>query len=102
MALFLQHWQQSLNAIAPKTLITRLSEQDAPVTRAEILALREAIQTQQTTVQSKLVDQLIARSVINMHKADFLEHFNQFTARLDAYYRNTRFDDSRQLGDCRA
>ena len=97
MALVLQHWQQSHIAIAPKTLIIRLPDDDTPVTRAEFLALRDALQAQQSTVQSKLVDQQIARSVINMQKAVLLGHFNQFNARLDAYYRNTRFYDSRPL-----
>ena len=97
MDLFLQHWQQSLTAIAPATLIVRLPDQDTPVSRAEFLALRNSIQTQQSTVQSKQVDQQIARSVINMQKAVLLAHLNQFTARLDAYYRNTRFYDSRPL-----
>ena len=97
MALFLQHWKQSLDAIAPKVLIVRVPEDNAPVSRANFLSLRKSLLVQENVVQSRQTDQQIARSVINLQKAGLLDRFNQFNARLDAYYRNTRFYDSRPL-----
>ncbi len=89
---FLAHWAQCNAAQPPHPpLLVRLPAENVAVARAQLLALREALQVQQITVQSRLTDQGIARGVINLKKTELLEQFNQFTARLDSSYRNTSY-----------
>ena len=93
---FLAHWAQCNAALPPQSpLQPRLPENNTTVTRAQLLALRTQLQNQQITVQSRLTDQGIARGVINLQKEALLEKFNQFNARLDAFYRKTRFYELR-------
>ena len=93
---FLAHWAQCNAALPPQSpFVIRLPESDSTVKRPELLALRDTLQARQITVQSRLTDQGIARAVINLQKAALLEQFNQFTARLDGFYRNSRFYEMR-------
>ena len=93
---FLAHWSQCNAAQPPHPpLLIRLPAENVTVARAQLLALRDALQAQQITVQSRLTDQGIARGVINLKKTELLEQFNQFTTRLDASYRNTSFYEMR-------
>ena len=95
---FLTHWAQCNAALPPQSpLLPRLADGNTTVSRAQLLALRTQLQTQQNTVQSRLVDQGIARGGINLQKALLLELFSQFTARLDGFYQNTRFYEMRPL-----
>jgi hypothetical protein len=88
---FLAHWQQCNTALAPATpLLVRLPE-DVTVTRAQFDARRQALENQQTVVQSKLTDLQLARGTILLQKTALLERFTQFTTALDAYWQNTNF-----------
>ncbi len=68
---------------------------NSTVTRAQFLALRDALQAQQDVVQFKLTDLQLVRGSILLQKTDLLERFHQFTTRLDGYYQNTNFHAAR-------
>ena len=88
----LAHWQQCNAALPPGTpLLVRLRESNTTVARAQLLAKRDALQTQQNVVQSKLTDLQLTRGTILLEKTELLAIFNQFTTRLDASYQGTNF-----------
>jgi hypothetical protein len=89
---FLAHWNQCNSALPPtKPLLVRLPLTDTTVARADFLAQREALVTQQGVVQSRLQDLQLARGTILLQKTALLERFNQFITALEAYYQNTKF-----------
>lgn len=57
----------------------------------QLVTQRDALHAQQGVVQACLTDQQVARGAIELQKANLLAWFNQFLARLDAYYQNTDF-----------
>ena len=91
---FLAHWLQCNQALAPQPFLVRLPD-NSPVTRAQFVTTRDALQNQQGVVQGCLTDQQLARGTINLQKVVLLERFNQFLARLDGYYINTNFMEAR-------
>ena len=56
-----------------------------------MLGKRDALQTQQNLVQSKLTDLQLTRGTILLQKTELLACLNQFTTRLDASYQGTNF-----------
>lgn len=89
---FLSHWTSCNAALPPAApYLVRLPETNITVPRTNLLNLRDLLTTQQATVQACLTDQDLARSAIHRQKAELLVWFNQFLARLDAYYQNTDF-----------
>ena len=88
---FLAHWAQCNTALPPATPLVVPLPGNVTVARTQLLNLRDALQAQQAVVQAKLTAQGLVRGTIELQKAALLESFNQFTAKLDGYYRNTNF-----------
>ena len=100
---FIAHWELVAQAIAPKTLSVRNPDTGVAVSLAQFTTLRNQLQTQIIAVQGCLTQEQLARSDINIRKAQLLGLFHQFTSLMDGGYRNTRFYDLRpvapSLGD---
>ena len=92
---FIAHWGLVAQAITPKTLSVRNPETGAAVTLAQFTNWRDELQAQAISVQACLTQQQLARSDINIRKAQLLGLFHQFTSLMDGCYRNTRFYDLR-------
>ncbi len=93
---FLAHWQQCNTALGASPLIIAKPGGTA-TTRALFDAVRTQLLTAQTSVQSALNDQQIARGDINIQKAALLALFNQFTGMMEAYYQGTKFYNAKPL-----
>ena len=87
---FIPHWGQCNAALAPATLLVRLSD-NTTKTQAQFVTLRDLIQTQQSAVQAALTAQQIARGAIFLKKIELLTWFNMFNSLLDGYFQNTDF-----------
>ena len=92
----LAHWAEALLALPlTKPLIVRLKKNDTGVSRANLLTLRNTLETQQNAVQPCRADYFIARGSTNNKKAALLGQFNDFVALFDAYYPGTDFAELR-------
>lgn len=92
----LAHWtaaNASLPGAAP--LIVRLPKLNTGITRANLLTLRNTLETQQNAVQPARAAYYIARGSTNNQKVALLEHFNDFVTLFDAYYRGSDFYELR-------
>jgi hypothetical protein len=75
----------------------RLADGNTTMTRAQFGALISTLTTQQNTVQSRLVQQQVARGNINQRKTALLEKFGLFVSVVDGYFQNTDFDTMRPV-----
>lgn len=102
MNTFAGHWALCNAALAPAALLVGMPDKTS-MSAAQFGTLRDALQTQQTTVQAKLNDQQIARADIDAKKTQLLASLNQFNGLLEAYYQQTNFYHARPkapgLGD---
>jgi hypothetical protein len=91
---FIAHWAQCNTALAPAALLVRLSN-NTTKTQAQFVTLRNNLQAQQTMVQTRLVEQQIARGTLLIEKISLLDKLNEFTGILDGYFQNTGFFTAR-------
>ena len=91
---FLAHWGQCNTALGASPLVVQRAD-NTTVTNAQFTAQRDALQTQQNSIQACLTSQQVARSTINSRKATLLSQLNLFNGVLDAYYRHTDFYHAR-------
>ena len=87
---FSVHFSQCNAVLGASPLIIRLPD-DSTINLVQFNALRTTVQARQLAVQDKLIDQQIARAVVEQQKIALLGTLNAFNQFLDAYYQDTRF-----------
>lgn len=91
---FYAHFVLCNAVLGPKPLIIRLPD-DSTINLVQFDTLRTQVQARQLAVQDKLIDQQIARAVVEQQKVPLLATLNAFNQFLDAYYQDTRFHPAR-------
>ena len=87
---FSAHFTQCNAVLGASPLIIRLPD-DSTINLVQFNALRTSVQTRQLAVQDKLINQQIARALVEQQKVALLDTLNAFNQFLDAYYQDTRF-----------
>ena len=96
MSEFQGHWEQA-NGLLSQPLVLVLPSDRSTMTLPQFTALRTSLVTQQGTVQSRLTTVQIIRGGITLKKADLIKKINLFNSRLDGYFQNTDYYESRPL-----
>ena len=87
---FSAHFSQCNAVLGASPLVIRLPD-DSTINLVQFNALRTTVQARQLAVQDKLINQQIARAVVEQQKTALLNTLNAFNQFIDAYYQDTRF-----------
>ena len=91
---FSAHFSQCNAVLGASPLIIRLPD-DSTINLVQFDALRTTVQTRQLAVQDKLINQQIARAIVEQQKTELLDTLNGFNQFINAYYQDTRFLSAR-------
>jgi hypothetical protein len=91
---FIAHWGQANASLAPSSLVIRLPD-NTTRTRAQFIALRDTLQTEENEIIGCLSALQIQRGNIRLQKQALMAKFNMFVSLMDGYYQGTDFYDAR-------